>query len=131
MEILVPPPPNGNNHFGVMVCSEFATDHLPQAIYNLIENACHHSPKTTEVIAKIFLNKENLTVSILDQGAGIPENMMNKIFQPFFSQSTSYYKQGMGLGLYIAKTIVERHGGRISLNSKIDEGSEFLIKIPL
>ncbi|MFX0126216.1 MAG: sensor histidine kinase, partial [Candidatus Hodarchaeota archaeon] len=81
--------------------------------------------------AKISLDKKCLNISILDQGVGIPEEKMDRIFDPFFSQSTPYYKQGMGLGLYITKTIVERHGGKISLNSKIDEGSEFLIKIPV
>lgn len=106
-------------------------DRLTQAIYNLIENACHHSPKATEVEARITLDRKGLNISILDQGVGIPDDKMDRIFEPFFSQSTSYYKQGMGLGLYITKTIVERHGGKMSVSSKIDEGSEFLIEIPI
>ncbi|MHA2202376.1 MAG: ATP-binding protein [Candidatus Hodarchaeales archaeon] len=106
-------------------------DRLTQAIYNLIENASHHSPKNTGVNVKISLDKKGLNISILDHGVGIPEDKMDRIFEPFFSQSTSYYKQGMGLGLFITKTIVERHGGEISLTSIIDEGSEFIIEIPI
>ncbi|MFX1515944.1 MAG: ATP-binding protein [Promethearchaeota archaeon] len=109
----------------------FDLDRLTQAIYNLIENACHHSPKKTEVKAKISLDDEGLNISIQDQGAGIPEEKMDRIFEPFFSRPTPYYKKGMGLGLYITKTIVERHGGKITVNSTIDVGSEFSIKIPL
>ena len=108
----------------------FDLDRLTQAIYNLIENACHHSPTKTEVKAEISLDEEGLNISIQDQGAGIPEEKMNRIFEPFFSRSTPYYKKGMGLGLYITKTIVERHGGKITVNSTIDVGSEFSIKIP-
>jgi two-component system phosphate regulon sensor histidine kinase PhoR len=122
---------NFQNYWNADTLFSLDLDRLTQAIYNLIENACHHSPKTTEIEAKIFMKKKSLNITIQDQGVGIPEDMMNKVFKPFFSKSTTYHKKGMGLGLYIAKTIVERHGGRISLNSKVNKGTKFRIEIPI
>lgn len=106
-------------------------DRMAQVIFNLVENGCHHSPKTEDVILKVSLTNNNLEIRVLDNGVGFSEEKIRKVFQPFFSESTEYYKKGMGLGLYITQTIVHKHGGNITLKSKNGKGSEFIISIPV
>lgn len=110
---------------------EIDLDRMAQVIYNLLENGCHHSPKTKEVIVKILLTSDNLEIRVKDYGVGFSEEKAKMVFTPFYSESTEYYKKGMGLGLYISRTIVNKHGGRISLNSELGKGSEFLVSIPV
>jgi signal transduction histidine kinase len=68
-------------------------------------------------------------VRIRDNGSGIPSPIKDKIFDPFFT--TKPVGQGTGLGLSICYQIVEKHGGKISVNSQIGEGTEFAIALPL
>ncbi|MBC7902281.1 MAG: HAMP domain-containing histidine kinase [Gemmatimonadaceae bacterium] len=70
-----------------------------------------------------------LRISVADNGAGIPQNVIDKIFQPFFT--TKPTGQGTGLGLSLAYDIVKAHGGEIKVESKVGEGSTFTIKLPL
>ena len=77
----------------------------------------------------IFESKEWIYVEILDEGEGIPETNMEKIFQPFF---TSYKEQGgSGLGLSIVKKIIQAHGGSIDVTSVIGKGTAFNIRLPI
>ena len=118
----------------IKACDEYFSldlDRVTQAIYNLIVNACHHSPKSEEVYLKITLNKDLLYISVLDHDVGVLEDWTDRIFDPFFSEPTQYYEKGMDLGLIITKTVVENHGGEISLNSKIGQDSEFSMRIPI
>ncbi|MFN3386293.1 MAG: sensor histidine kinase [Candidatus Thermochlorobacter sp.] len=64
-----------------------------------------------------------------DTGIGIPEQNLKKIFEPFFT--TKPVGQGTGLGLSIVYKIIERHNGTIEVNSKVGEGSEFVITLPI
>ncbi|MDP5120103.1 MAG: HAMP domain-containing histidine kinase, partial [Spirosomaceae bacterium] len=61
--------------------------------------------------------------------AGIPENIKDKVFQPFFT--TKPTGKGTGLGLSLAYDIVKAHGGELKLKSKVDEGTEFMITLPI
>ncbi|MHA1966601.1 MAG: sensor histidine kinase, partial [Candidatus Hodarchaeales archaeon] len=106
-------------------------DRMAQVIFNLVENGCHHSPKTEDVFLKVSLTNNNLEIRIIDNGVGFSKEKIRKVFQPFFSESTEYYKKGMGLGLFISHNIVNKHGGKISLRSKLREGSEFIVSIPV
>jgi PAS domain S-box-containing protein len=110
---------------------ELDLDRMAQVVYNLIENGCHHSAKTKDVLIKILLASDNLEIKIKDYGVGFSEEKLKLAFTPFFSESTEYYKKGMGLGLYISRTIVNKHGGKISLVSELGKGSEFLVSIPI
>jgi signal transduction histidine kinase len=65
---------------------------------------------------------------VIDNGSGIPQNMVDKIFQPFFT--TKPTGQGTGLGLSLAYDVVKAHGGEIKVESKEGEGSEFIIQLP-
>jgi signal transduction histidine kinase len=68
-------------------------------------------------------------ISVSDNGPGIPQKVLDKIFQPFFT--TKPTGQGTGLGLSLSYDIVKAHGGDITVNSKDGEGSEFTIKLPI
>jgi signal transduction histidine kinase len=67
--------------------------------------------------------------SVKDNGNGIPENIKEKIFQPFFT--TKPTGQGTGLGLSLSYDIVKAHGGEIKIGSKEGQGSEFIIQLPI
>lgn len=106
-------------------------DRIKQVIYNLIKNACSHSSKNTDVLLELLIENDTLQITVSDKGVGIPKDGFNDIFKPFFSQPSQYYKKSMGLGLCITKTIIENHGGNISVDSTIGKGSKFIITIPI
>jgi two-component system, NtrC family, sensor kinase len=81
---------------------------------------------TVSVSTKKLAGK--IEIIVADNGNGIPKNLVDKIFQPFFT--TKPTGQGTGLGLSLAYDIVKAHGGEIKVNSKQGEGTEFLIQIP-
>jgi len=104
-------------------------EQVSRAIINLIKNAIQSIPASREGIVMIGLqqNEDFATISVEDNGSGIPEDIMQKLFQPNFTTKTS----GMGLGLAIVKKIVESSNGRIWFDTRIDQGTTFYIEIPL
>jgi nitrogen fixation/metabolism regulation signal transduction histidine kinase len=97
-------------------------------ITNLIQNAIQSvSPKKTPQIGiQIIAEKDQTTITIMDNGSGIPANLKDKIFEPKFTTKSS----GMGLGLGIVKNIIESHGGIISFVSTPKKGTTFTIVLP-
>jgi two-component system phosphate regulon sensor histidine kinase PhoR len=79
------------------------------------------------------VGKNNLKVTIKDNGVGIPEEAQKKIFSKFFRAQNVMRMQteGSGLGLFIVKNIIQKHGGKISFNSTEGKGSEFVFQLPL
>ena len=73
--------------------------------------------------------REAVTITVTDNGNGIPQKIVDKIFQPFFT--TKPTGQGTGLGLSLSYDIVKAHGGEIIVETKEGEGSEFIIQLPL
>ncbi|MFW6051444.1 MAG: ATP-binding protein [Myxococcota bacterium] len=103
---------------------------LHQVFINLITNACHAMPQgagrllvETEEVAQDLLE-----VRVSDNGRGIPEDQVDKIFEPFFS--TKGEGKGTGLGLSIVRNIVEQHGGTIEVRSVVGEGTTFAVRLP-
>jgi two-component system, NtrC family, sensor kinase len=72
---------------------------------------------------------DKIFISVTDNGNGIPQKVIDKIFQPFFT--TKPTGQGTGLGLSLSYDIVKAHGGEIKVTTKENEGSEFIIELPL
>ena len=72
---------------------------------------------------------DKLEIKVTDNGNGIPQKVLDKIFQPFFT--TKPTGQGTGLGLSLAYDIVKAHGGELKVETKEGEGSEFIIQLPL
>ena len=68
-------------------------------------------------------------ITVKDNGPGIPSNIIDKIFQPFFT--TKPTGQGRGLGLSLSYNIIKAHGGELKVETKEGEGAEFIIKVPL
>lgn len=102
------------------------------AIQNLIDNAIKYTPKEGNVTIDIKQNKMYLEVSIKDSGVGIPKEQQDNIFTKFFRGNNVIKMQtvGTGLGLFIAKNIIEKHGGKIWFESKEKQGTTFYFTIP-
>lgn len=105
---------------------------LSQAFLNIISNSIDAvAPKGKEgkIDIETSFDGKRAEVKITDNGVGMSEADLQKIFDPFFT--TKKVGAGTGLGLSITYGIVERHGGTIAVNSQLDEGTEFVIKLPL
>lgn len=101
--------------------------HIKQALLNLIQNAMAAMPKGGNLGIAVAATNDELTISVSDTGTGIPEDMLTKIFEPYFTTK----KSGTGLGLTITFKIIKEHSGDISLESKEGKGSTFTIHLPV
>lgn len=101
------------------------------AFYAVLQKSQEEDPDIYQPFVKITTHKagNNAVIIVEDNGNGIPQNIINKIFQPFFS--TKPTGQGTGLGLSIAYDIVKAHGGSLSVKSKENEGASFTIQLPV
>ena len=100
---------------------------------NLLDNAIRYITKGGEVKMKIERKNSKIYFEIKDSGVGIPQKDQKHIFQKFFraENATRYQTQGSGLGLYIAKTIIEKSGGKIGFKSQEGVGSTFWFALPI
>ena len=111
---------------------------MEQAVVNLIENAVKYSGTHQPILICASLkrissgNKEELTISVADRGCGIHPEHLPRLFERFYRVDKGRSRQagGTGLGLSIVKHIVQAHGGTISVESQLDEGSLFCLRIP-
>ncbi|MCI0669573.1 MAG: MASE1 domain-containing protein [Myxococcaceae bacterium] len=105
---------------------------LEQVLINLLENAIKYSPEGGEVRVRLDTNGDEVHLAVSDQGIGIPQDQQAHLFERFFRASnvTERALTGLGLGLYICRTIVEHHGGRIWVESCAGKGSTFHVSLP-
>ena len=108
-------------------------DLCKQLLINLVHNAIKFSPEQGKVFLQADVNQNHAEVRISDEGCGVRSEDRERIFEPFFrSASTpSEVERGSGLGLAIARTIVEQHGGRITVDSEVGKGTSFRFTLPL
>jgi iron only hydrogenase large subunit-like protein len=106
---------------------------IERIMLNLLSNAVKYGKENGTITVLIYKNDSNVVISVKDEGIGIPEEMQKKIFERFQKVDTSLSRQseGSGIGLSLVKSLVEIQGGTISCNSKTDEGTEFLVTLPL
>jgi two-component system, NtrC family, sensor histidine kinase KinB len=97
---------------------------------NLVANAAKHSQPGSEILIRAKRIGEGIRFSVIDRGSGIPLEYQSKIFERFF-RIPGTERGGVGLGLAIAREIVQSHGGTIGLESRSGEGSEFYFDLPL
>jgi signal transduction histidine kinase len=105
---------------------------LRQVFENIIGNAIKYSPEGGSVNVRVSETEETVRVAIEDRGMGVPPDEMKFLFERFTRGSNAKRSKvkGTGLGLYLAKTLVERHGGNIQVQSKLREGSTFTVVLP-
>jgi len=100
---------------------------IQQVLVNLIKNALQAMTKGGTLTLQTGEGADGVWVSVADTGGGIPQEQINRIFEPFYTTK----KQGTGLGLMIVQRIVRAHGGRIELESQVARGTTFRIWLPL
>lgn len=107
-------------------------DLVQQVIYNLLDNAVKFTPEKGTITVFASNDGETTRVSIKNSGPGVSEEEISRIFERFYKvdKSRSYDTKGVGLGLYIVKTIINMHDGEISASSKQGEYTEFTFEIP-
>jgi signal transduction histidine kinase len=103
------------------------------AIKNIINNAVKYTSSRGTIVISLKKNKKEIEVQISDTGMGIPKNQQERVFTKFFrgSNITQIDTEGTGLGLYIAKNIIESHGGRIWFESEKGKGTTFYFTVPV
>ncbi|MFK7810482.1 MAG: sensor histidine kinase [Saprospiraceae bacterium] len=105
--------------------------HLLSSFCNLVENSLKYSSSDVTIKINAFYKKEQLIISVKDNGPGINKEYQSKIFSRFFrgQKNDNYKGTGFGIGLSYVKNIIEAHGGTIELNTSHKPGTEFIIKL--
>lgn len=117
-------------------CTTIHADELRirQVLINLLSNAIKFTPEGGKVTLEVTedKNKENIVFSVIDTGIGISQERMEQIFEPFVQLDSKLNRQysGTGLGLSLVRRLSELHGGEVTVESQLGEGSTFSVKIP-
>jgi two-component system sensor histidine kinase SenX3 len=109
-------------------------DLLVNALRNLLENAVAYSPEKTRVVVTTTRAADDVVeISVADQGIGIPQRDLERIFERFYrvDPARSRATGGTGLGLAIVKHVTAAHGGKVTVWSKVGEGSTFTLRLPI
>lgn len=105
---------------------------MSEVFGNLIDNAIKYSNEGGSINVTAKVNGDFVDISVSDHGIGMPESVVNNLFQKFYrSHRSRETVAGTGIGLYISKAIVESHGGRISVMSEDGKGSTFIVSLPI
>ena len=105
---------------------------LEQVLDNLVENAVKYSPHGSPVHVRLWRQEQEVLLTVSDSGIGIPDADLPHVFERFYRSANADDRHfpGLGLGLYICRTIVEQHGGRIWVTSDLGQGTTFHIALP-
>jgi signal transduction histidine kinase len=106
-------------------------DRIGQVITNILTNAIKYSPRSDLICVRTLVDEESLTLSVQDFGVGIPMERQQQIFERFYRIDGNESIPGIGLGLYISKEIIRRHGGTIWVESQQGSGSTFSFSLPI
>lgn len=108
-------------------------DKIERIILNLISNSVKFTSPGGQIFVNIHDNTNNIIISVKDTGIGIPESKLSMIFERFrqVDKSLTRNHEGSGIGLSLVKSLVELHGGEITVKSTHGEGTEFIIKLPV
>jgi signal transduction histidine kinase len=106
---------------------------LQQILWNLLANAIHFTPEHGRVVVRVEREAERYLVSVEDDGIGIPESELPHVFERFrqVDGSATRGHAGMGIGLALARMLVELHGGAIWASSVVGQGSRFTFSLPV
>ena len=112
------------------IYTEVDPEKMKQAINNLLSNAIKYSTDTKKIFVRLFKKPEHVCIEVEDQGMGIQEDKLSRIFEQFYRIEQKESISGTGLGLTVVKEIIEAHNGTISVTSEIGKGSRFMISLP-
>ncbi len=120
-----------NGHRQVLVRGDKAR--LEDVLRNILSNAIKYSPNEKHIVVSLQVVNENALIMIKDKGIGINKEHLDAIFDSFFRGNNFAGNDpgGMGLGLYICKDIIVKHGGYIWAENNSDKGSTFYIQLPI
>ncbi len=104
-------------------------DKLSEVFTNVIENAAKYSPESNEIRITLSEKNSSLRVVVTDKGIGIPEGDLEKIFDGYY-RSRNHNREGLGLGLFLSKNILDKHLGKFNIRSKINRGTSVEILLP-
>ena len=102
---------------------------LEQVLTNLVGNAFKHSPDGAPVLVEAGADEQHVRVSVVDSGTGIAPEFLPSLFEPFTQATTGVRDEGIGLGLYITRGLVDAMGGTIDVQSRPGQGSTFTIRL--
>jgi K+-sensing histidine kinase KdpD len=104
---------------------------LQMLLNNLLENALKYSPKESPIAITLYAEKDQLLLSVADQGVGIPDDEKKKVFDKFYrvGNENTRTTKGTGLGLYLCSRIVKSHNGYISVTDNQPQGSNFVVTL--
>ncbi|MCR3759941.1 PAS domain S-box protein [Clostridium felsineum] len=107
-------------------------DKIERIMLNLLSNAVKFTQQGGKIKVNVYDNKDSVEIRVKDNGIGIPKDMKDRIFQRFIqvNKTLTREKEGSGIGLSIVKSLVEMHGGKVRVESKVSLGSEFIIDLP-
>lgn len=104
---------------------------IEQAILNLLSNAIKYSPLAKNVYLKLAMEEGKAVVSVRDEGIGLTPDQQKQVFSRFYRAESTKGINGLGLGLYLTKQIIDAHKGDLSVNSEVGKGSEFSFSLPI
>jgi two-component system sensor histidine kinase KdpD len=104
---------------------------IEQVIFNLLENALKYTPPGTAIEIRGEVGEREVTVEILDRGPGLPSGEENRVFEKFYRAREEDQPGGIGLGLTVARGIVEAHGGTMSASNRAGGGAAFRFTLPI
>lgn len=108
-------------------------DKTRQVIMNFIDNAIYYSPENTTITVKLRVDSKSITLEVHDKGIGVPKDKQDQLFTKFFRADNARKQRpdGTGVGLYLAKKVIEEQGGEIIFHSHVGLGSVFGFKLPI
>jgi signal transduction histidine kinase len=111
-----------------IVADQNQLDHI---ITNLLSNAVKYSPESERCSLRCRLDGDVFVMTVSDRGVGIPKDEIPNLFQRYFRASSAASIPGTGIGLNLVKKLVEMHGGAISVESELRQGSDFTVRLPV
>lgn len=105
---------------------------ITQVIINIVDNAIQYTPKGSNIVVKTWLHGTKAVISVQDDGSGVPDDIKEKVFEMFYTKANEYAEnaRGSGLGLSICKSIIDAHGGVITVTDNEPHGAVFTFMLP-